>query len=317
MRFDMKRILQTSLFLMFISTIFAQDIVTNIRATFSDTVVYIFYDLERTADVELYVSLDNGQIFEGPLNNVSGNIGKNQEQGKRKMIVWDAYKEFGDFESDKVKFKFITDEHERSQISQIEKSGSYNGHRYVDLGLPSGTLWATCNVGANKPEEYGDYYAWGETNVKSNYSIKTYKYYDNLNGVVTKYNISPSFGQVDNIMFLSSNDDAATSKWGKGWSIPSRNDWIELQNYCKWTWSKQNGIAGYNVCGTNGNCIFLPAAGYRGSNEARLSGFEARYWSNVLNSGFERSWCAFFDSTDINVSACFRGYGCSIRPVLK
>ena len=302
-------------FLFSVSVIFSQDIVTNIRATFSDTIVYVFYDLGKPA--ELYVSLDNGQIFEGPLNNVSGNIGKKQEQGNGKIIVWEAHKEFGDFESDKVKFKFVTEEQVGTKLPATEETGTYNGHSYVDLGLPSGTLWATCNLGANRPEEYGDYYAWGETVTKSYYSINTYKYYDKHKGVVTKYNISPAYGQVDNLMILNANDDAATNKWGEGWSIPSRNDWNELQNYCEWNWSRQNGIAGYSICGKNGNCIFIPASGYRGSNETRLIGFEARYWTKVLNSGLERAWCTFYNSSEIKVGACFRGYGCSIRPVLK
>ncbi len=152
--------------------------------------------------------------------------------------------------------------------------GSSNGHEYVDLGLPSGTLWATCNIGAMSPEQYGNYYAWGETNTKSTYSLNTYKYYNSNYDMITKYWTDSSYGRMDNKTTLETCDDVVAYSWGGKWRIPSRADWFELINYCTWTWTSINGRSGYKVsCLTNkNNYIFLPAAGYRNESGLQYSG---------------------------------------------
>ena len=131
-------------------------------------------------------------------------------------------------------------------------------HEYVDLGLPSGLLWATYNVGADKPEDYGDYFAWGETEVKSAYNWNTYKWYNGDWDILTKYCISSSYGTVDNKTVLDIEDDAAYVNWGEGWCMPTCEEVQGLKNTCTWTWTTQGGKDGYRVTGRNGNSVFLP-----------------------------------------------------------
>jgi hypothetical protein len=133
-------------------------------------------------------------------------------------------------------------------------------HEYVDLGLS--VKWATCNVGATKPEEYGDYFAWGETTPKDAYDWSTYKWCNGGPSTQTKYCTNSSYGTVDNKTTLDLSDDAACANWGGSWRMPTRAEQDELRNNCTWTWTTQNGVNGYKVTGTNGNSIFLPAAGY-------------------------------------------------------
>lgn len=137
-------------------------------------------------------------------------------------------------------------------------SGIYliDGHKFVDLGLPSGLLWADRNVGASVTSAYGDYFAWGETNPKTEYSRYTYKYGSNYKNY-TKYNSK------DGKTTLDAADDAATANWGSRCRMPTFQDCAELTHKCKWTWQSSYFLsAGYLVTGPNGKSIFLPAAGY-------------------------------------------------------
>ena len=203
-----------------------------------------------------------------------------------------------------------------------------NGHEWVDLGLPSGTKWATCNVGANSPEEYGDYFAWGETETKDNYSWNSYKWgtaaynaeYDDWDlKTLTKYNNSRYFGTVDNKTMLDPEDDAAAVKWGGKWRMPTDAGWEELMNNCTWTWTTLNGVNGYEVKSkTNGNSIFLPAAGYRDDDGLNGAGGYGFYWSGSLYTDSpDGAWYVCFDSDDVAVGGNYRYYGLSVRPVVK
>lgn len=138
--------------------------------------------------------------------------------------------------------------------------GYLNGHEYVDLGLPSGTKWATCNVGSSSSEGYGNYYAWGETRAKSSYTEANYTYSGSKSA-------------------LPSSADAASVNWGSGWRIPSDADWLELMSKCKWTWTSRNGIEGYRITGPNGRSIFLPAAGSRCGSDLEYNGSFCHYWT--------------------------------------
>ena len=191
-------------------------------------------------------------------------------------------------------------------------------HEWVDLGLPSGTLWATCNVGANSPEEYGDYFAWGETEPKTDYSWSAYKYCMGSYDTMTKYCTS-NYGTVDNKKELEPSDDAATANWGSGWQIPSLGQCDELLNidYTTKTWTAMNGKEGWHIISkSNGNSIFLPAAGGRGGtslNDTRRYGY---YWSRSLYTG--NSGCARYlglRSSNISMYYANRCYGFSVRPV--
>ena len=133
-----------------------------------------------------------------------------------------------------------------------------NGHEYVDLGLS--VKWATCNVGASKPEEYGDYFAWGETQPKDYYDWSTYKWCNGSYDTLTKYNTNSSDGTVDNKTTLDLSDDAARANWGGSWRMPTSAEQDELCNNCTWTCTKINGVEVYKVTSNiNGNFIFLPS----------------------------------------------------------
>ena len=192
-------------------------------------------------------------------------------------------------------------------------------HDYVDLGLPSGLLWATCNVGANSPEEYGDYFAWGETQPKEVYNWSTYKYCMGSYNTWTKYCSSSNYGYngfADNLTILLPEDDAATANWGNEWRMPTKEEWQELYNNTTITWIQQNGVNGRLFTASNGNSLFLPAAGCRWDSDLLLVGSGGYYWSSLLYTCDPSSvWCFVFYSYSCIVDDGYRGYGRSVRAV--
>ena len=206
-----------------------------------------------------------------------------------------------------------------SNTGSDNATGTANGHDYVDLGLPSGTKWATCNVGATKPEEYGDYYAWGETTTKSSYSYDNYKWSNDGCDTFTKYNTSSSYGTVDNKTMLELADDAARANWGGAWRMPTDAEWTELRENCTWTWTTKNGVNGYEVKSkTNGNSIFLPAAGYCGNDGLDNAGNYGNYWSSSLNADDTNDalHVLFYSDGVYRNDYGYRCCGQSVRPVL-
>ena len=199
-----------------------------------------------------------------------------------------------------------------------------NQHDYVDLGLPSGTLWATCNVGANNPEDYGDYFAWGETSPKELYDWSTYKYAKGEYNALTKYSTISSFDgnygynyYIDSLIILEQSDDVAFQKWGSDWNMPSRLQFQELNDICTWTWTTQKGKHGYKVKGPNGNSIFLPAGGGYCSFGMIDVGTVGYYWSSSLNTGNPCSSIGLvFCSNQVTPNNWnYRNSGVSVRPV--
>ena len=190
-------------------------------------------------------------------------------------------------------------------------------HEYVDLGLS--VKWATCNVGATKPEEYGDYFAWGETQPKDYYNWSTYKYCNDSNATLTKYNTSSGYGTVDNKTTLEAADDAARANWGGSWRMPTYAELTELFEQCTWTWTTQNGVKGYKVTSkSNGNSIFLPAAGYRYDSSLRSAGSYGIYWSSSLDTGSPSdAYELFFESDGVVRNVGSRHSGQSVRPVCQ
>ena len=195
---------------------------------------------------------------------------------------------------------------------------------YVDLGLPSGTLWATCNIGANSPEEYGDYFAWGETegfnSGKTNFSWSTYKWCNGSYDSLTKYITRSEYGSIDKMTELDLEDDAAYVNWGPEWRMPSLGQFEELINssYTTTTWTTQNGVYGRKITSKkNGNSIFLPAAGYRHISSLNYDGSYGDYWSRSLHSDYPGSaWRLLFYSSYIGTSNDYgRSSGRSVRPV--
>ena len=194
------------------------------------------------------------------------------------------------------------------------------GHDYVDLGLPSGTLWATCNVGANAPEEYGDYFAWGETTPKTTYVWSNYEYCNGGDGwnTLTKYCNNSSYGYngfTDNLTVLEASDDAATAQWGSGWRMPTQAEWQELLNNTTKIWTTQNGLKGKRFTASNGKSIFLPAAGVR-FDDLHSAGTWGFYWSSSLYlDGPVNARNIGFNSNSVPHSYGHRRDGCSVRPV--
>ena len=198
------------------------------------------------------------------------------------------------------------------------------GHEYVDLGLPSGTLWATCNVGASSPVEYGDYFAWGETTTKGDYDWDTYKYCEGSYNTITKYCTQSDYGYngfTDGQTELLPEDDAATANWGSDWQMPSLEQCEELFNsdYTTTDWTTLNGVKGYKITSkSNGKSIFLPAAGIRYGTILGYAGGIGYYWSCSLSTSYSNNaYNLIFDSASIKTNNYSRYYGQSVRPVRK
>lgn len=187
---------------------------------------------------------------------------------------------------------------------------------YVDLGLPSGTLWATYNVGAETPQDIGDYFAWGEIQPKTYYSDSTYVYCNGSLDQLTKYCNITDFGYngfTDNLTILLQEDDAATVNWGDDWRIPTNTEWRELFQNVPSVKTRVNGRRGRLFTATNDRSIFLPPTGYYWENEwqSKLSEY---YWTSSVNSyDPECSYFFFWDPDDYNYLG--RNAGLNVRPV--
>lgn len=190
-------------------------------------------------------------IFSNPL------IGNNSDVVKRLRDM------FGNFQ-------FLKLEHIIKKNKEQSEYEKYRGHEYVDLGLPSGLKWATCNIGASNPSDYGAYYAWAETTTKSIYGKENSKTCREILGSISG---NPTC-------------DAARANWGGSWRIPTIKELEELKNKCIWTWTSRNGSKGYLVMGRNGKSIFLPATGRRYGICRDYAGESGYYWSS---SSYEAS----------------------------
>ena len=189
----------------------------------------------------------------------------------------------------------------------------------VDLGLPSGLLWATKNVGAASPEDYGCYFSWGETIIKESYYWGTYNYCNGSEDSLTKYCFSAENGEVDDKLILESNDDAATVNWGEPWRLPTLEEAKELYSNCSWTLGDLNGVRGCYVTGPSGNSIFLPASGFKQYKTTFQQGSESDILTSTLESSEEAhsefASLYYFDSSSYGVGYEYRCYGFTARPV--
>lgn len=317
------------------ASLFAQT-VTNVEASLEGNNVVVSYNIDRPAsEVSLKVSTDGGKTFSEPLKQVYGSI-IDVHPGRHK-IVWDVRSEMEDFKWDNVVFDVF-----------VDSPMDINSHEYVDLGLS--VKWASCNVGATKPEEYGDYFAWAETSPKSVYSVSTVKYnIDSAGGRTSsvvahgvsaalfgitaagrhfsKYVTKSKYGIVDNKTCLETSDDAASANWGDDWRMPTWQEWRELYDNCDWSRTTRNGVNGYIVTGKKpgftGSSIFLPLSGCRRDEGAESVGISGFYWSSSLDSS--DSVLAHFLYMDQEIfpefmpeELCFpRFLGFSVRPVSK
>ena len=190
-------------------------------------------------------------------------------------------------------------------------------HAVVDLGLPSGTKWATMNVGANSAEECGSYFAWGDVTTRENYDPRTINYgYTETGGDYTKYNAA------DGKTVLEPMDDAATVNWGGSWRMPTREEMEELISSCKWEVTTQNDVIGCKVTGPNGKSIFMPAAGRYNGTSLGNKGRYLYYWTATLftpssntHKGAELKVNVEKNNPDIDDDK--RDVGMPVRPVTK
>ena len=201
----------------------------------------------------------------------------------------------------------------------------------VDLGLPSGIKWASCNLGASKPEEFGGYYAWGETETKMAYDMWNYKWINQATGggyngetkYVTEY-CAPESQYVDNKTVLDPEDDAARVNLGGNWRMPTYIEMKELESCCEKQWTQLNDVNGWTLTGPNGNSIFLPAAGVRDGKLFDGIGSLGRYWSNQVSYYDDiEPYVIYFDEVNFNTGqiglsshdSYWRATGVTIRPV--
>ncbi len=189
------------------------------------------------------------------------------------------------------------------------ETGKINGYAYVDLGLS--VKWAACNVGANSPEEYGNYYAWGEVVTKTDYSSSNCP----TSGLTTSQ--LRAQGYIDGEGNLTAQYDAACVNWGGKWRMPTKAEMQELEDKCTWTWTIQNGVKGYKVTGPNGNSIFLPAAGFRYGSSLYKAGSCGSYWSSTPDEDdlIAYSLDLYSDYHDMHYSS--RDVGLSVRSILE
>lgn len=191
-------------------------------------------------------------------------------------------------------------------VKNVDNKKKYKKDRkeYVDLGLPSGTLWATMNIGASSPEDFGDYFAWGETSPKNSYDWNNYKWCDGDFKKLTKYCNDSIYGIVDGKTVLDRDDDAAFMNWGKEWCIPSEAQFLELKKECDWEWTRRNDVVGYLVTSKhNSATLFIPLSGYRSGDSITTKSWGNGIWLNELDHEF----------TDLALS-CYKylrdGMGC-------
>lgn len=189
------------------------------------------------------------------------------------------------------------------QASASSSSNNTSKHEYVDLGLPSGTKWATCNIGASSPEDAGSYFAWGETSPKSSYTEENHKMYGK---------------EIDDISGKSAYD-AATANWGKEWRTPTKAEFEELMNTCHGRFVQQNGVWGVKFTSrANGKYIFLPITGYMHKTTLNNANEKGHYWTSTPRSGFAHFGARFRltkEGGEVGWGTAF--YGFCIRPVAK
>ena len=227
----------------------------------------------------------------------------------------------------------------------VYKSGTEDGHDYVDLGLTSGTLWATANVGAKTPQDYGNYYAWGETSTKETYNWRTYKY-GSAGYQLVKYCNCTSMGKdgfTDSKTTLDLSDDAAAANWGGKWRMPTLEQRDELRNECYWVWTESynnSNVKGYIVYKAKSSSdkgkeiykgeapslsytlsdahIFLPATGSRYNDDLSRAGSCGHYWSSSLDTDSPSSarGIDFSSAGVLNYYDDYRCDGQSVRAVI-
>ena len=264
--------------------------------------IYKYYDSSESRDIDatLIPITNNSWLIEAQISSLE-------------MNTTYMYHVFYERKVDGLTFLFFSDNYETFKTASL--CPDHNHPHMIDLGLPSGTKWACCNVGASVPEGYGGYYAWGETDTKSEYTEENYKYYfhDFIGDEWFEYlNIGSNIS--------GTSYDVAHVKWGNGWRMPTLKEAQEICDICSWERDTINGFSGQLVTGPNGNSIFLPAADIVDGTLIENRGFDGYYRTGTLNNNWDSSaeLLIFYDfdyEVDISCGGLSRHYGCSVRPV--
>ena len=215
----------------------------------------------------------------------------------------------------KIVFTFLFQLMLLAAQAQSRGTGMHNGHDWVDLGLS--VKWATCNVGANKPEDYGGYYAWGETSTKSNYTWSNCFDCLDEDDYGDRWRVYKIGGKTK--LEPNSGHDTARENWGGSWRMPTIGELEELNSKCTWRWTTKGGHNGYLVTGPNGNSIFLPAAGCLNGTSFDGMGENGHYWSSTLGSSASsnRAQGLGFSNSRLVTGNNGRRFGRSVRPVTE
>ena len=273
----------------------------SIEKIYRNAVVYLLNNIDTNKQYNHFVVNDN---FVDDDSSIVSDIHNKIGQGVS-FITYDDWKRSEENKAQEQTLKEVQEREEaekkgKTKNKKEESDGYINGHEYVDLGLPSGLKWATCNVGADSPEEYGDYYAWGETYTKDEYEEENCDLYgDEMEDIGG----DPDY-------------DVATSEWGEGWRLPTQDECEELVEECEWKWMKKKRVWGMRVTGPNGNSIFLPAAGYRYGSSLDDAGEYGNFWSSTpYESDSDGAFDLGFSSDFHYVGWSYRSGGQSVRPV--
>ena len=256
------------------------------NAVYSGTVHFVPYREEKTEE-----KVDREQLKQEVLAEIVGMLKEQGNAGVNQLVS---------LQETAVSTQSVASQstHQSQSVLAPSQPMMHNGHEYVDLGLS--VKWATCNVGANKPEEAGDYFAWGETEPKNKYKKSTYSYKE-----------TP--------MTLPFSNDAAHANWGGDWRMPTKEEQEELLTKCSWTWTTQNGVKGYKVTSkSNGNSIFLPTTGSCDGSSCYAVGSYGYYWSSSLRMDYPGSaYNLYFDPNYVDWLGNGRYFGFSVRPVCR
>ncbi len=252
--------------------------------------VLIIHQSDAKAKRLVIEAIDSITFAESGLNHSSGNGVKDSETSPS-MLVYQS--------SALLPLSFPIASIEWMDFTTVPAAEFYPS---IDLGLS--VRWASFNIGATHPEEYGDYFAWGETAIKKDYSEATYTYYNNSTGY-----------QLIGTNICGTDFDAAHHAWGGQWRLPTRSEIAELTSKCSWTPETLNGVKGYRVTGSNGNSIFLPAAGYKDGMETKEASIGGYYWSGNINRDMtSAAYTLNFKGYDSQWSAN-RSFGFTVRAV--
>jgi len=275
-------------------------------------VAVVISAISAIASDQFYVIMKDGSVESYPTDKVDS-ISFDDPQIAKIMGFNDMAREIADMSEEIAKMK--------KEIADLKSNQGNcgetirNDFEYVDLGLPSGLKWATMNIGASSPEEYGDYFAWGEVKIKDSY--------DSDNSIT--FNKTPSELESASIIGkdgnLTAQYDAASQNWGGKWRMPTSAEFDELKNNCTWTWTTLGGVNGYKVASKvadNNNWIFLPAAGCRyGTSSDRVGSYGVYLSSSVYGSSSKSAYYLFFDSSNKVAASVDRESGLTVRPVTE